>query len=94
VRPNVTRPVASLILTRAVLTAEHIRVELDRLACTLGEAGADDYVSIQDLGLSVMLKGPPLSGLLWCGPASEAIALLEELPADAGPDAVWRQLVG
>ena len=77
-----------------MLTAEHIRVELDRLACTLGRTDAHDYVAIQDLGTTVMLKGPPLSGLLWCGPAIEAIALLEELPADVGPDAVWRQLVG
>ena len=76
-----------------MLTAEHIRVELDRLACTLGRTGADDDVASQDLGASVMLKGPPLSGLLWCGPASEAIALLEELPDDVGPEAVWRQLV-
>jgi hypothetical protein len=90
----VTYRAAFLILSSTVLTAEHIRVELDRLACTLGRTGADDYVAIQDLGSSVMLKGPPLSGLLWCGPATEAIALLEELPADAGPDAVWRQLVG
>ena len=77
-----------------MLTAEHIRVELDRRACSLGRTGADDYVAIQDLGASVMLKGPPLSGLLWCGPASDAIALLEELPDDVGPEAVWRQLVG
>lgn len=39
-----------------MLTAEHIRVELDRLACTLGRTGADDYVAIQDLGTTVMLK--------------------------------------
>jgi hypothetical protein len=90
----VTRGRRFLILPTTVLTAEHIRVELDRLACTLGRTGADDYVAIQDLGSTVMLKGPPLSGLLWCGPASEAIALLEDLPADAGPAAVWRQLVG
>ena len=76
-----------------MLTAEHIRVELDRLACTLGRTGADDYVAIQDLGTTVMLKGPPLSGLLWCGPATEAIALSRSFRRRR-PDAVWRQLVG
>lgn len=76
----------------AVVTAEHIRVELDRLACTIGRTGASDYVSIHDLGTIVQLTGPAESGLLWRGPAVVALALLETLPDNVGPAEVWRVL--
>lgn len=78
----------------SILTAEHIRVELDRLACTIGRTGASDYVGIRDLGSLVELKGPPRSGLLWRGPPTLALELLEDLPDNVGPAGVWRLLIG
>lgn len=75
------------------LTAEHIRAELDRLCCTLGEAGLHNYVAVQDLGSIVAVKGPPGSGLLWRGPATAAVNQLELLADCVGPAALWRQLV-
>lgn len=80
------------ILTR-ILTAEHIRAELDRLACTIGRTGASDYVAIHDLGTVVELKGPHGSGLLWRGPTAFALELLEDLPDNVGPAGVWAVLV-
>lgn len=57
---------------------------------TYAQAGAGQYVALQETDGIASLKGPPLSGLTWRGPTEAALELARPLPDNCGAKTFWR----